>query len=116
MDRCCVRFYFCVEVRALVFEKEFNRVVDALLCFFAEAFEEEETVFLAGVEELAEGFYFHFFPDRGDFFGAESFDAEHFEDAWGCFMDVFVEEGEVSGGDDLGDFLGDGIADAFDRG
>ena len=108
-----IGFYFCVEVAALVFEEKFYGFEDIVLGLFAEAFIEEQSVLLAGVEELADGFDLYFFPDGRDLFWSEAFDLQHGDDSGRCLIDIFMQKAEFAGFEDLLDLFADGVADAF---
>ena len=113
VDRLYVGFNLGVEVAALVFEEEFYGVADVLLGLFAEAFIEEQSVLLAGVEEFADRFDLYFFPDGRYFFWSESFDLEHGDDSRGCSVDIFMKKSEFAGFEDFLDFFADCVADPF---
>ena len=70
-----------------------NSMASRTLCLglFAKPFIEEKPVFLAGIEEFADGFDLHFLPDGGDFLWAEAFDLEHFDDAGRGFGDILLK-------------------------
>ena len=72
--RLDIGFDLRVEVAALAFENEFYCFADVELGLFAEAFIEEQSVLLAGVEEFADGFDLYFFPDGGYLFWSQAFD------------------------------------------
>ena len=84
-----------------------------MLRFLAKTFVEQEPVLLAGIEELANGFHLHLFPDGGDLFGAEAFYFEHFDHARGGLMDILLKEPQFAGLLYLLYFFADGVPDAL---
>ena len=84
------------------------------LFLFAKAFEQREAVFVAGVEQFPEGFYFQFFPDGSDLFGAQAFDLQHFHDAGRGDLNVVIEEGQAPAEQEFLYIFKQGFSYAFD--
>src|SRR5690606_28568479 len=70
---------FSVQKPSLVSHSKFNGFLDLFLCFQTKAFRFYQTVFIAGIIELAYRFDLKMMPDNLNFFWPQSFNMEHFQ-------------------------------------
>src|SRR5262249_17790105 len=96
--------------------EELDAFEDLLLRLLAEAPELGHAPVLAGGAEGVEVADLELVINGLDLLGAEALDAHHLQQAGGHLGAQLVEVGERAGGDEGGDLLAEGLADALDVG